>query len=122
MFTSSPSLSFCPVGLPTQVLLHPFLCFVHAADATEKDLSDLISEMEMMKMIGKHKNIINLLGACTQDGGRLACGIPPTTGKGSGRHSGCCHLSVREKMPSWDVRDRASLSHNEGSGWGERPV
>ncbi|MBV97435.1 Fibroblast growth factor receptor 4, partial [Eschrichtius robustus] len=38
-------------------------------DATEKDLSDLVSEMEMMKMIGKHKNIINLLGACTQDGG-----------------------------------------------------
>ncbi|XP_037547668.1 fibroblast growth factor receptor 1-A-like [Nematolebias whitei] len=37
-------------------------------DASEKDLSDLISEMEMMKMIGKHKNIINLLGACTQDG------------------------------------------------------
>jgi hypothetical protein len=24
--------------------------------------------MEMMKIIGKHKNIINLLGACTQDG------------------------------------------------------
>ncbi|XP_051973463.1 fibroblast growth factor receptor 1-A-like [Xyrauchen texanus] len=38
------------------------------SDATEKDLSDLISEMEMMKMIGKHKNIINLVGACTQDG------------------------------------------------------
>ncbi|XP_060027152.1 fibroblast growth factor receptor 2 isoform X10 [Erinaceus europaeus] len=37
-------------------------------DATEKDLSDLVSEMEMMKMIGKHKNITNLLGACTQDG------------------------------------------------------
>lgn len=43
-------------------------CCCRAADATEKDLSDLISEMEMMKMIGKHKNIINLLGACTQDG------------------------------------------------------
>lgn len=42
--------------------------FPTSADATEKDLSDLISEMEMMKMIGKHKNIINLLGACTQDG------------------------------------------------------
>ncbi|KAM4745907.1 fibroblast growth factor receptor 1-A isoform 1-T1 [Anableps anableps] len=38
------------------------------SDATEKDLSDLISEMEMMKIIGKHKNIINLLGVCTQDG------------------------------------------------------
>jgi hypothetical protein len=28
--------------------------------------------MEMMKMIGKHKNIINLLGACTQGGRRWA--------------------------------------------------
>uniref|UniRef100_A0A8C5R8F6 Fibroblast growth factor receptor n=1 Tax=Leptobrachium leishanense TaxID=445787 RepID=A0A8C5R8F6_9ANUR len=37
-------------------------------DATEKDLADLVSEMEMMKMIGRHKNIINLLGACTQGG------------------------------------------------------
>ncbi|KAJ8281438.1 hypothetical protein GJAV_G00067690 [Gymnothorax javanicus] len=37
-------------------------------DASDKDLSDLVSEMEMMKMIGRHKNIINLLGACTQDG------------------------------------------------------
>ncbi|XP_051507832.1 fibroblast growth factor receptor 3-like isoform X7 [Myxocyprinus asiaticus] len=37
-------------------------------DGTDKDLSDLVSEMEMMKMMGKHKNIINLLGACTQDG------------------------------------------------------
>lgn len=42
--------------------------FLLLDDATEKDLSDLVSEMEMMKMIGKHKNIINLLGACTQDG------------------------------------------------------
>ena len=112
-----PSLVFVlSAFLPTQMLLHP-LCFVHAADATEKDLSDLISEMEMMKMIGKHKNIINLLGACTQDGRRLACGLPPIAGRGSGRHSGCCHLSVREKMSSWGVRDRAFLSH-EGSGLG----
>ncbi|XP_044856697.1 fibroblast growth factor receptor 3-like, partial [Mauremys mutica] len=36
-------------------------------DATDEDLSDLVSEMEMLKMIGNHKNIINLLGACTQD-------------------------------------------------------
>lgn len=42
--------------------------FIFPDDATDKDLSDLVSEMEMMKMIGKHKNIINLLGACTQDG------------------------------------------------------
>ena len=29
---------------------------------------DLVSEMEMMKMIGKHTNILNLLGCCTQNG------------------------------------------------------
>ena len=49
-----------------------------ADDATDKDLSDLVSEMEMMKMIGRHKNIINLLGACTQ-GGRP---------RGAGRRAG----------------------------------
>ncbi|XP_028668720.2 fibroblast growth factor receptor 4 [Erpetoichthys calabaricus] len=37
-------------------------------DATDKDLADLISEMELMKIMDKHKNIINLLGVCTQDG------------------------------------------------------
>jgi len=29
---------------------------------------DLVSEMEVMKIIGKHVNIINLLGACSQNG------------------------------------------------------
>ena len=52
-------------GVRTGVLT---VSLIPADDATEKDLSDLVSEMEMMKMIGKHKNIINLLGACTQDG------------------------------------------------------
>ncbi|XP_048885584.1 fibroblast growth factor receptor 4-like isoform X3 [Brienomyrus brachyistius] len=37
-------------------------------DATDKDLADLISEMELMKGMDKHKNIINLLGVCTKDG------------------------------------------------------
>ncbi|NWQ82566.1 FGFR4 factor, partial [Columbina picui] len=37
-------------------------------NATDKDLADLVSEMEMMKLMDKHKNIINLLGVCTQDG------------------------------------------------------
>lgn len=34
-------------------------------------MTDLVSEMEMMKMIGKHRNIINLLGCCTQGPGPL---------------------------------------------------
>jgi serine/threonine protein kinase len=35
---------------------------------TDSDMIDLVSEMDMMKMIGKHEHIINLLGVCTQDG------------------------------------------------------
>ncbi|XP_058803774.1 fibroblast growth factor receptor homolog 1-like [Phymastichus coffea] len=35
---------------------------------TDAEMMDLVSEMEMMKIIGKHVNIINLLGACTQNG------------------------------------------------------
>jgi Protein tyrosine and serine/threonine kinase len=37
-------------------------------DATDRDLIDLIQEMEVMKLIGSHCNIINLLGCCTQAG------------------------------------------------------
>lgn len=45
-------------------------CWVHvvAEGHTDTEMMDLVSEMEMMKMIGKHINIINLLGCCTQDG------------------------------------------------------
>lgn len=35
---------------------------------TDQEMADLISEMEVMKIIGKHVNIINLLGCCTQKG------------------------------------------------------
>ena len=31
---------------------------------TDQDMIDLISEMDVMKMIGEHINIINLLGVC----------------------------------------------------------
>lgn len=35
---------------------------------TDSDISDLITEMEVMKKIGRHLNIINLIGSCTQNG------------------------------------------------------
>lgn len=35
---------------------------------TDSDMTSLVREMEVMKMIGKHRNIINLLGCCSQDG------------------------------------------------------
>ena len=49
---------------------HNTMCcvLVVAEGHTDTDVMDLVSEMEMIKMIGKHINIINLLGCCTQDG------------------------------------------------------
>ncbi|XP_075164200.1 breathless [Haematobia irritans] len=35
---------------------------------TDADMASLVREMEVMKMIGKHINIINLLGCCSQNG------------------------------------------------------
>ncbi|XP_065215783.1 fibroblast growth factor receptor homolog 1-like isoform X2 [Planococcus citri] len=35
---------------------------------TDTDMMDLVSEMELMKVIGRHRNILNLLGCCTQGG------------------------------------------------------
>ncbi|XP_073965214.1 fibroblast growth factor receptor homolog 1-like [Choristoneura fumiferana] len=35
---------------------------------SDSDMTALVSEMEIMKMIGKHENVVNLLGCCTQDG------------------------------------------------------
>ena len=35
-----------------------------------KDLVELVKELEVMKAIGKHRNIINLVGACTQPRGK----------------------------------------------------
>ncbi|XP_053671028.1 fibroblast growth factor receptor homolog 1-like [Anopheles nili] len=35
---------------------------------TDADVKDLVCEMEVMKMIGKHVNIINLLGCCCKEG------------------------------------------------------
>ncbi|XP_028414940.1 fibroblast growth factor receptor 2-like [Dendronephthya gigantea] len=37
-------------------------------DATDVEFADLVSELEVMKKIGPHKNIINLIGCCTQNG------------------------------------------------------
>ncbi len=37
-------------------------------DATVVESPDLVSELEVMKKIGPHKNIINLIGCCQQNG------------------------------------------------------
>ena len=39
-----------------------------AIDASEEFARVMTMEMEVMKIIGRHINIINLLGSCTQNG------------------------------------------------------
>lgn len=70
MFLACPTL-FCSTELKGSFLT-PAVGF--ADNASDKDLADLVSEMEVMKLIGRHKNIINLLGVCTQEG-RAGAGI-----------------------------------------------
>ena len=42
-----------------------FFSFV-TENATEAEYRDLLSELKILIHIGKHKNIVNLLGACTK--------------------------------------------------------
>jgi len=44
------------------------IMFACAAGASERDVADLMQEMEVMKLMGRHINIVNLLGCCTQNG------------------------------------------------------
>ena len=43
-----------------------YFCAAVSADATGRDYQDLVSELKIMIHVGQHKNIINLLGACTR--------------------------------------------------------
>lgn len=56
------------IGLPSMPFKFNVAVKMLKEDATDHELADLVSEMEVMKTIGKHKNIINLIGACTQGG------------------------------------------------------
>ncbi|XP_072027254.1 fibroblast growth factor receptor-like isoform X1 [Amphiura filiformis] len=73
-------------------------------NATDRELSDLVSEMEMMKMIGKHMNIINLLGCCTQDG-------PPFVVVEYARH-GNLRDHLRERRPPEDEKAALLEEHD----------
>ncbi|XP_067940614.1 fibroblast growth factor receptor 2-like isoform X2 [Watersipora subatra] len=49
-------------------LVTPIAVKMLKADATDKELIDLVQELEVMKRFGLHKNIINLVGCMTRDG------------------------------------------------------
>lgn len=42
--------------------------FFNVDDAVNEEIQDFLSEIETMKHIGHHKNIINMLGTCSTNG------------------------------------------------------
>ncbi|XP_028391447.1 fibroblast growth factor receptor 2-like isoform X3 [Dendronephthya gigantea] len=56
------------LGVPGIPQKHTVAIKTLKENSTEAELVDLLSEMNMMKNIGKHKNIVNLIGCCTQNG------------------------------------------------------
>ena len=65
---SKASLILCLIDRLNNSVINLFLFLYQTEGHTDTELMDLVSEMEMMKMIGTHVNILNLLGCCTQDG------------------------------------------------------
>ena len=43
-----------------------FLCLLYLEDSGETEFKDLLSELKILIHVGEHKNIVNLLGACTK--------------------------------------------------------
>jgi len=41
---------------------------MYVEDATDSEMSGLVQEMQVMKIIGQHRNVLSLLGCCTQAG------------------------------------------------------
>ncbi len=48
--------------------LHACFFGVHLENATKVEFANFIKELEIMKSVGKHENIMNLLGCCTKGG------------------------------------------------------
>lgn len=74
--------------------LFPFLL---TDDATNVELTDLVSEMHVMKSIGRHNNIITLIGCCTQNG-KYNC-FPPSS-------RALFILAILDYVKGGDIRDR----------------
>ncbi|KAK3704761.1 hypothetical protein QZH41_009758 [Actinostola sp. cb2023] len=85
---------------------HPSVCAVAVkmlkANANENDMVHLLYEMDAMKTIGQHKNIVNFLGACTQNGPLFV--VVEYAPHGNLRQF------LRERRPSEYHRSRLSLT------------
>jgi len=52
----------------TLFLLDCIRLYLLAVGATEKEMNDIFTEMETMKHLGHHPNVIQFIGCCTIDG------------------------------------------------------
>lgn len=62
---------------PVQLVYVIFVVFVILDNFTEQELADLVREMEILKQFDPHPHVIQLYGACTQEGRSTLAPIPP---------------------------------------------
>ena len=43
-----------------------FFCIILSDNATPEQVNDFLEEITLMKAVGSHKNIVNLIGCCTK--------------------------------------------------------
>ena len=56
------------VTISVIIMIEQSLVILVAGTATESDLKDLLNELEIMTAVGKHPNLVNLIGACSIGG------------------------------------------------------
>ena len=50
------------------VILRPILLFPVVENPTDQELKDLLSEIQVMKTVGRHSNVVSLLGVSIEHG------------------------------------------------------
>lgn len=71
LFFSSEQFSFhCVIQAQITTDFSSLIFIISLDDAAETEYKDLASELKILIHLGEHKNIVNLLGACTR-GGKL---------------------------------------------------
>jgi len=87
---------------------------------SDQDMADFVKEMEIMKSIGSHPNIINLLGVCTQPPGKpLYLIVEYAKYKNL---KGYLSYHRRRRLDAWDNAYERPLSHPTLQSYHDDPI
>jgi hypothetical protein len=66
-------------------------------NASDKERSDLVQELQVMKMLEPHPNVVRLLGCCTEKGTRTVC-TPSNLSKFLMKGQFNCHVKLTQGL------------------------